>query len=60
MKKFFVLLVLIGMIGVTSYYNEGYCAFGFHESKHEIRVDDPVISIQDSKANVIWQSVIKM
>ncbi len=30
-------------------------AFGSHESEHEIRVDDPAISIQDSKGNIIWQ-----
>lgn len=53
--KFFVFLILFGMIGVASYYNEDHFAFGSHENKNEIRVDDPAISIQDSKANMIWQ-----
>ena len=57
MKNLFVLLVLLGMVGVgiVSHYNEDHFAFGSHENEHEIRVDDPVISIQDSKSNVIWQ-----
>ena len=56
MKNLFVLLVLSGMIGLgISGYDEDIYAFGSHENKNEIRVDDPAISIQDGKANIIWQ-----
>ncbi len=57
MKNLFVLLVLSGIvgIGIASNYDEDIHAFGSHESELKIRVDDPAISIQDSKANIIWQ-----
>ena len=57
MKNFFVLLVLFGMvsIGIASSYNEGHFAFGSHENENQIQIDDPVISIQGNRADIIWQ-----
>ena len=56
MKNFFILLFLIGVIvvGFVSHYNEDYLAFGSHENEQKIRLDDPKISIQNDKTNIIW------
>ena len=42
-------------IGIASSYNEGHFAFGSHENENQIQIDDPVISIQGNRADIIWQ-----
>lgn len=54
--KFFVLLVLFGMVGIASHYDEDYLAFGYHEGEQETRFSNPLISVQNDKANIIWDS----
>lgn len=44
------------MIGIASYYDEDYFAFGSHEDKQETHYSNPLISIQNDKANIIWES----
>ncbi|MCA9828134.1 MAG: exo-alpha-sialidase, partial [Nitrosopumilus sp.] len=55
--KFLVLLILVGFSGVIlNDYHEYPFAFGLHEDEHQTNLDDPVISIQDDKANIIWKA----
>ena len=43
-------------IGIAGNYNEGHFAFGYHEDEQEINFSNPLISIQNDKANIIWES----
>lgn len=45
-----------GLPTILGCHNEDYLAFGYHEDKNIRYEDDPKLSIQDSKANIIWQS----
>lgn len=47
MKYLVVFLVFIGVTGT---------AFGSHEDEQEIHFSDPLMSIQNDKANIIWES----
>lgn len=49
MKYFVIFLVLIGVVVTVP------GAFGSHGNEQNIRVDDPEMSIQGNKANIIWQ-----
>lgn len=44
------------MIGITSHYDQGHFVFGSHEDKQETHYSNPLISIQNNKANIIWES----
>ena len=55
MKLFFILAIM-GMIGIVSGYNADYFAFGYHEDKQETHFSNPLISIQNDKADIIWES----
>ncbi|QLH07177.1 hypothetical protein C5F50_08875 [Nitrosopumilus ureiphilus] len=49
-------MVLIGMVGIVSHYDEGYFAFGHHEDEQETRFSNPLVSVHNDKANIIWES----
>lgn len=39
-------------------HDEDYFAFGYHEKENIRSIDDPILSIQDNKANIVWENRI--
>ncbi len=44
------------MVSITSHFGGDYFAFGHHEDESGIHFSNPVISVQNDKANIIWES----
>ena len=51
-----VIISISSGISIASHHDEGYFAFGYHEDEQEINFSNPLVSTQNGKANIIWES----